>query len=491
MAQPKWNQKAAFVRLHVVSRGHLALIAIAIGAIALGFASARASIGQSSPNVIPNLEPFRDPSGFVKTFSPAGFIDEGNPFFQDIGTNGRRCVTCHQASDAWTVTPPHIQERFENTHGTDPIFRPVDGATCPTDDVSTLAARRNAYKLVLNKGLIRVGISPRAGADFIVTNVDTPYSGCSDTTNLSMYRRPLPTTNLGFLSTVMFDGREFPVVGEPKPFTEAEILASFRQQAIDATEIHAQGQQPTDAQLQQIVNFETSIYTAQSFDDQAGPLHIDGATGGPVALSSVNFFLGINDPLGNNPQNLPFSPVIFSLYQNWLNIPDRKFDERTKARRSIARGEEIFNSFPIAIQGVGGLNDVPLQDGQIHPSIAGFCGTCHSTPNVGDHSFPAPLNIGIADASRRTPDLPLFTILCNNGTTVQTTDPGRALISGHCADIGKFKGPILRGLAARAPYFHNGMAADLDEVVSFYQTRFNLGLTDQQERDLVAFLKSL
>ena len=153
--------------------------------------------------------------------------------------------------------------------------------------------------------------------------------------------------------------------------------------------------------------------------------------------------------------------------------------------------QTLFNRFQITIQGVGGLNDVPLQDGQIHPTVAGFCGTCHSTPNVGDHSFPAPLNIGIADASRRTPDLPLFTILCNNGTTVQTTDPGRALISGHCADIGKFKGPILRGLAARAPYFHNGMAADLDEVVSFYQTRFNLGLTDQQERDLVAFLKSL
>jgi len=491
MAQPKCNQKICLLGVRIVRGRFLALIAIAIGAIALGFAGAHASIGQSSSNIIPNLQPFRDPSGFVKTFSAAGSIDESNPFFQDIGTNGRRCVTCHQASDAWTVTPPHIQERFENTRGTDPIFRPVDGATCPTDDVSTMAARLGAYKLVLTKGLIRVGISPRAGADFVVTNVDTPYAGCNDTTNLSMYRRPLPTTNLGFLSTVMFDGREFPFVGEPKPFTEAEILASFQQQAIDATEIHAQGPQPTDSQLQQIVSFETSIYTAQSFDDHAGPLHIDGATGGPVALSNVNFFLGINDPLGNNPENLPFTPAIFSLYQNWLNIPDREYDEHTAARRSIARGEEIFNSFPITIQGVGGLNDVPLQDGQIHPSIAGFCGTCHSTPNVGDHSFPAPLNIGIADASRRTPDLPLFTILCNNGTTVQTTDPGRALISGHCSDIGKFKGPILRGLAARAPYFHNGMAADLDEVVNFYQTRFNLGLTDQQERDLVAFLKSL
>jgi cytochrome c peroxidase len=474
------------------SRRSVCLIALTTAAVAVGFSGARASIGQSFPNIIPNMQPFRDPSGIVKTFTTAGFIDESNPFFQDLGTNGRRCVTCHQASDAWSVTPPHIQERFENTRGTDPIFRPVDGATCPTADVSTLGARRQAYKLVLAKGLIRIGISVPAGADFIVTNVDTPYTGCSDTTALSMYRRPLPSTNLGFLSTVMFDGREFPVVGEPKPFTEAEINAALHQQSVDATRGHAQAAtDPTQAQQDQIVAFETALFTAQSLDDEAGPLHADGAAGGPVALSQQNFFLGINDPLGNNPNKVPFTPAIFSLYQNWLNIPDREFDEHTAARRSIARGEEIFNSFPITIQGVGGLNDVPLQDGQVHPSIPGFCGTCHDSPNVGDHSFPAPLNIGIADASRRTPDLPLLTILCNNGTTVQTTDPGRALISGHCADIGKFKGPILRGLAARAPYFHNGSAASLDDVVTFYQQRFNLGLTDQQQRNLVAFLKSL
>jgi len=40
-----------------------------------------------------------------------------NAFFQDIGTNGRRCVTCHQATTL-TVTPPHILARFEATNGT-------------------------------------------------------------------------------------------------------------------------------------------------------------------------------------------------------------------------------------------------------------------------------------------------------------------------------------------------------------------------------------
>ena len=66
-----------------------------------------------------------------------------------------------------------------------------------------------------------------------------------------------------------------------------------------------------------------------------------------------------------------------------------------------------------------------------------------------------------------------------------------ATISGKWADIGEFKGPILRGLAARAPYFHNGFAKTLDAVVDFYATRFNLNFTRQEKADLVAFLRAL
>src|SRR5262249_2038669 len=157
-------------------------------------------------------------------------------------------------------------------------------------------------------------------------------------------------------------------------------------------------------------------------------------------------------------------------------------------RLSVARGETLFNTTKINITGVGGLNDA-LQT----KSISGFCGTCHDTPNVGNHSVKAPLNIGIADA--RPPaldvsDLPLFK-LSWGGQPVVVTDPGRALISGKCADIGKFKGPILRGLAARAPYFHNGSAATLLDVVNFYDQRFKIGFTQQQKQDLVNFLNTL
>lgn len=103
-----------------------------------------------------------------------------------------------------------------------------------------------------------------------------------------------------------------------------------------------------------------------------------------------------------------------------------------------------------------------------------------------------PLNIGIADESRRTPDMPLYTLQNKaTGEIIKSTDPGRALITGKWKDIGRFKGPILRAVASRPPYFHDGSAANLVEVVEFYNNRFSMGLTTQEKADLVAFLATL
>jgi cytochrome c peroxidase len=446
---------------------------------------------QPAPAIIPRFEIDRDPGGEIATFQPGvATFPSNNAFFQNLGTNGRTCFTCHQPQSAWTVSAAGVADRFKDSAGNDPIFRLVDGATCPTADVSTLAAKRRAYALLIDKGLIRIGLPMPAGAHFQVVSVNDPYdcttnsaTGLTSPTSgiVSMYRRPLPSTNLGFLSTIMWDGRE-------------PTLAS---QAIDATLGHAQGNAaPNDVQQAQIVAFESGIFTAQENDRKAGALHADGATGGAVALSLrlPSFFIGVNDPLGNNPQNLPFTPNIFDLFKPWLGLGGRGDDVRQ--RQSIARGEEIFNTTNINITGVGGLNDALNK-----PSIPGFCGTCHDTPNVGDHSVKAPLNIGIADAGANSPPaldisgLPVFTLKCNDGALAgnifTVTDPGRALITGACADIGKVKGPILRGLAARAPYFHNGSASTLLDVVNFYDQRFGIGFTGQQKSDLVNFLNSL
>lgn len=72
-----------------------------------------------------------------------------------------------------------------------------------------------------------------------------------------------------------------------------------------------------------------------------------------------------------------------------------------------------------------------------------------------------------------------------------STDPGRALVTGLCGDIGGFKPPILRGLASRAPYFHNGAAATIEDVVNYYDTILSAHFTDQDRADLAAFLRAL
>jgi cytochrome c peroxidase len=439
---------------------------------------------------LPNLLPLPNPSGWLETYNVNNApISLTGAFFQSLGTNGRSCASCHVPTEGWTISASGVQLRFLLTQGLDPIFRTNDGSNCDANiETSTVRGRRQAYSLLLSRGLIRVAVPVPAGAEFTVQSVSNPY-GCNDTSTLSMYRRPLPATNLEFLSTLMWDGRESTPPSTQKityPDT-GQLLADLAHQAMDATTGHAQGEPPTLAQIQDIVTFETALRTAQAIDNRAGFLHSGRATGGPQALASQEFFIGINDSFpasfGFNPTGAPFNPNIFNLYDAWKN-------SRSTARASIARGQAIFNSKPITISGVAGINDVT----GMPASFTGTCGTCHDSPNVGHHSISAPLNIGVADVNSAldVSYLPVFTLVNNTTSeTVQTTDPGRALITGKWGDIGKVKGPILRGLASRAPYFHNGSAATLTDVIRFYEMRFNISFTPKEKADLIAFLNSL
>ncbi len=442
------------------------------------------AVGVFAGNKLPNPLNSKDSSGTLSTYSTAGGIDLSSPFFQSLGTNGRSCSSCHVASNAWSVTPSSLQDRFNSSAGSDPIFSPVDGAVCPSWDVSSLRAKRSAYGLLLNKGLLRIAISVPSGADFAITQIQDPYS-CPETTATkpAMYRRPLPATNLHFLSAVMWDGRE--TVWGAVPGKSIDLTTSLTNQAVDATLGHAQANTaPNAQQLSQIVAFETALYTAQISDEYAGSLTAQGANGGPTNLSSQRFYIGINDAFGGDPTGSSFNASVFTLYDKWATLNSQP------NRQAVARGQALFNSFPIPITGVGGLNDALGV-----AVINGTCTTCHDSPNIGDHSFSVALNIGTTEyppmAALDVSGLPVYTIQCSDGTLRQVTDPGRALISGKCADIGKLKGPVLRGLAGRAPYFHNGGAATLQDVVEFYNQRFKLGLNEQQKSDLVAFLQTL
>ena len=464
---------------------------------------------------LPSGIPVLNSAGFATTVSttPGGRIDLTNAFFQDIGTNGRRCVSCHLPTAGWGITPEQTRIIFEATRGgTIPdslglgaIFRTNDGSNSPTADVSTLAKRRVAYSMLLNHGLIRVSMPVPTGAEFELAYADDPYHH-STAADVSMFRRPLPTTNLKFLTTVMWDGRE--------TFAGQTIHFDLSNQSNDATEGHAEGDPITNAQRESIVEMEVALFTAQVYDNKAGFLESAGAKGGPDALVTQAFHVGINDnfgdcidpdntgcrvigaPLGTGTRGAPFTTNVFNIFASWKN---RVGGGQEANRRAVERGEALFNTRAINITGVSGLNDEAAFGNP--PLVPGTCTTCHDTPNSGNHSVVAPLDIGLVTEARRTADFPLYTLRCSAagvsagactaGQTVKVTDPGRAMISGKWKHIGRFKGPILRGLASRAPYFHNGLGTDLGAVLDFYNTRFNMNLTGQERSDLVAFLRTL
>jgi len=222
--------------------------------------------------------------------------------------------------------------------------------------------------------------------------------------------------------------------------------------------------------------------------------------------------------------NLPkFVTQLFTAFAN----PTTGSKTQKAKRESIARGEAIFTGQAVTFT----INDVPgfteiAAGGK--PAPGSSCQSCHNNTNAVNDAFGDPKRLGIMDNSNKTNDggivnvmaitrdFPQFAFYCPTGSILYfsnpvksmncpgstpghpatcdefiTTDPGKGLVTGKCADLGKMKVPILRGVAARAPYFHGGNAFTLDDVVNFYNNRFNIGLTAQQKTDLVNYLSSL
>lgn len=110
----------------------------------------------------------------------------------------------------------------------------------------------------------------------------------------------------------------------------------------------------------------------------------------------------------------------------------------------------------------------------------GNCAACHSAPNFTDNGFH---NIGLAPGAGEG-------------------DPGRYNIRKVASMKGAFKTPSLRDIELTAPYFHDGAAATLRDVVDHYVRggvdRSNLSadmkplnLSEQDKQDLVAYMRSL
>ena len=402
----------------------------------------------------------------------------------------------------------------------DPLFTPNDGSDCPPTSPSQGPDKRLSTEL-LSRALVRVQLGIPVSANFSLVSATNPGAcaiapGSVDANDqLFLFRRPLPSTNLVFHTVIMWDGREtlHPITTQQNFQSTDPLVFDLADQANSATTGHAQGGSIVGTQAQSdIVAFETEVYTAQALI-QPGPhssrpvfLAGDDVHGGPRYITDAlapGFFVGQNDPL------MPgFTNANFDLFTAW-EPTGRRSRRLGDTERAIGRGEALFNNTTFVIHDVSGLNSAPSNplynpnDPLAGQDIIGGCAICHNTPNIGNHSTALPINIGVTMAQPVNNDgspnnvldltgLPVYTLhQAGTGATVQVTDPGRALVTGKWTDVGKTKGPMLRGLAAREPYFHNGSAQDLTAVVNFYNARFNIGLTADQVSDMVAFLNAL
>jgi hypothetical protein len=272
---------------------------------------------------------------------------------------------------------------------------------------------------------------------------------------------------------------------------------SLRTQAISALRGHLQAEVlPSDEILDRLVAFEEQVYAAQSFSVGAGPLEYQG---GPEALGPQTM-LAHERGLGDN-----FTSPLFMDFEVWRQSGNAETPEQQAFRESIARGYDVFFLRPFMIMDTAHINTVGLGN-----PVKRSCATCHNAiltgtdasagwVDVGTTNLPWAREVSVYPWSDERHDLPLFRITCNEearphpflGREIFTQDPGRALVSGRCADVGSIVMGQFRGLAARAPYFSNGSAASLRDLVDFYDRRFNIGFTEQEKVDLTNFLSVL
>jgi hypothetical protein len=386
---------------------------------------------------IPNNHPVRNPGGKSATFSTQGFVDLTGEYFQAQGTNGRSCASCHIPEEAWAINPGTLQDLFDETDGTHPVFNPLD-ANNPNMDLSTPEARLAAYSMLLTRGVFRRGGAPRPDSEWELIAVEDPH-GFASLSRLVHWRRVMPTINFALGSaTVNWDGGNS--IG-------ADQHAGLVNQASRNVTGAQQGPPAPPEVIADIVDFETSLSTAQLIVPGAGRLDSGGARGGPEELA------GMQKAEGR-----------FDLFDAWAGHGNPR-------RKQIARGQALFNN--------------------TNPN-GRSCSGCHSSANNGTNFEDRLFDIRTASAEARTPDLPLYTFRNKaTGEIRQLTDAGRGNITGLWSDLGRFKTPTIRALAARAPYFHNGIAATLEDVVRHYETHLGFVFTNQERADLIAFLNAL
>ncbi len=510
------------IRLVVIAAIGLGLFAMILRRGAASYSPQPLSwIEAGAGGTLPAEMNFENLSGKVGILNTSGPIEmKGHPFFEPLGVNPRGCVTCHQPANAMSVSVDALRERWRVTKGEDPVFAAVDGSNNPM----LPQALESSHSLLLNRGLFRVGLQwpPRdrngkvSQPEFTIevvrdptgVNLDSTYGLKGVNPTVSVFRRPRPVANLKYVmspddvfniktGTLMATD---PETGQP---VGMNLMADSRhltlkQQAIGAYRDHQEGRQGLSSEsLQKIIAFENQVYVAQSSDKWGGSLV---EPNGPIGLGPRAMADGKIHVLANNNRD-----PVFRLFDSWKK-PDAMPQELTAAQRefraSVARGNDVFMFRQFWIRDVTHINSIGLGN-----PIKRSCSTCHNVQMTGQDLAPGWVDVGTTNYPTWTEppvfsdkaELPVFKCTCDKvapphpylGRVIYTNDPGRALITGKCVDIGSIVMGQFRGLAARAPYFSNGSAKNLRELVDFYDRRFDMKLTEQEKQDLENFLSVL
>ncbi len=460
-------------------------------------------INANSTGTLPAQMEFPTPTGRVGILLADGPVEmSGHPFFTALGSNGRACVTCHQPAYGMSFSAEAARALWRQTNGKDPLFAAIDGSNCP-DQPQELEA---SHSLLLNRGLVRIFLPVPEDAEFTIEVVSDP-PGCntsptyglnSPTPTVSVYRRPRVAANLKYVTNagppiVLKLGAladTDPATGRP---VGMNMMADAREptlttQAYSAATGHGQASSLTPEQLQQIVDFESQVYMAEVYDRNAGSLiEPDGPEAlGPKAMSDHRpGVLGDHD----------YDPV-FRFFDKWKDLGG---NPQADFRASVARGADIFMFRQFWLRDATHINTIGLGN-----PMKRTCATCHNAQMTGQDLSAGWVDLGTNNYPRWTEpplyseqqELPVFKVTCKDtapphpyiGRVIYTTDPGRALISGRCVDVGSIVMQQFRGLSARAPYFANGSAKNLRELVDYYDRRFDMKLNETEKQDLINFL---
>jgi cytochrome c peroxidase len=198
-------------------------------------------------------------------------------------------------------------------------------------------------------------------------------------------------------------------------------------------------------------------------------------------LAPLTNHVELNLTISEAIDRLKKHPVYPSLFKKAYNRePDdySLFRAIAAYERTLISGNSRYDQY--FYQGKDVLSESEINGMNLFFSDRLHCSSCHSGINFTNGTFQ------------------------NTGLYAVYADPGRNLITGNESDKGKFKVPTLRNIELTAPYMHDGSIATLEDVLKHYLSggKFNRnksahvhfheeGLTDQEMKDVINFLKTL